>query len=224
MSKSLKLVIVVIIAILTVSLGRIIFQYTTTLPCQYSVFVGLDGRFHWLFQDSIVKDLHKFYSVGNDKGAIYAYNYKNDYRIVIWELSDYNLFELNKIEFHKEVDMHEANFSPLATGAIENGPELTIESRLCLSFNGNITINIEEGSEILKEIKSDEYRGIYGKFRKIGIIDESNEYQMIFKYGGFLSIPTELILYEARNSFFIIVINPLEKGKIDDKTIGLLKL
>jgi len=225
MSKANKFVVAGIFTILLILAGRIVFQYITTIPCQYAPYFGSDNRYHWLFQDSIVKDLDKFYSVGNVNEAIYAYNYKKDFRIIIWELPESNLVDLKNIKYNWDINIERVIISPQATGSIENDPEITIESKLCPSFyNGIIGFNLGQGSKIFRELMHNEYASFYGQFDKVGIVDENNDYQIVFTYSKIIAMPAELIFYKGRNSFFIIIINAIEKGQIDENTISILKL
>ncbi len=225
MSKANKFVVAGIFAIVLILVGRIVFQYIATIPCQYTPYYGSDNRYHWLFQDSIVKDVDKFYSVGNENEAIYAYNYKKDFRIIIWELPENNLIDLKNIKYNWDLNIERVIISPEATGSIENDPEITIESRLCPSFyNGIIGFNLGHGSKVYRELRHNQYKSYYGKFDKVGIVDANNDYQILLTYSNITTIPAELIFYKGRNSFFVIIINAIENGQIDENTINILKL
>jgi hypothetical protein len=224
MNKTKKVIIAAFIAVAIVSIGRILYLFVSTTSCQYKPYFGIENKYHWLFQDSILSKIHLFYSCGNGNEEIYSYYFKNELRFIIWELPELNFLDPSKVKCSQNVNMQKVVISPEGSGEIAKGPEIKLENKLCASFNSDITVNFSEGTKIINEINSKDYKCYFGQFNKIGIIDNYQDYQLLFTYNSLALVPAEFILYRAQNSFFIILINNIGNGNLQEGAFKLLKM
>jgi hypothetical protein len=122
--------------------------------------------------------------------------------------------------------IHNYRFSKLApprTFFSFNSPNINVEFKTKLSLTSNIGIKLGNGCEILSDIDSEKFHYLYGRYSKFGLCNESGDVQAIFDYGDSL-VNSYIIFYKVRNSFYLIVVNSLGNGTINDEALKLLKL
>jgi hypothetical protein len=215
-----------IIAIVITAVCYTIYNLSRIIPCEYKPFFGFEDRYHFLFQDTIIKNLKKIHSCKNNNDeAIYAYKYKNEYRFFIWEFKDCNFIDINKIKYHKNIDVKKEHFVSASGTTLGKNPEFQEYNRSCYSIKSKIDVCFDSGCQFLNEIDSANYRCFYGNFNKLGVVDDRGEYQILFSYDdGKYSYPAEIIFYREKSSFFILIINAINNAELSENVFGLLKL
>jgi hypothetical protein len=213
------------IAIVLLIFGNVMFQYIKTKPYQSYPYFGYEDRFYGLLQDSIIKDLDKYYSEGNNKETLYAYHYKKNYRIIIWELLDHASMKMSNVNFLENVDLKDIIINPKGMCSIDDSPKIIIESALCEKVQKSINIDFGIGCKLLNQVDCEKYKAFIGQFTKVGIMDESNVYQIIFDFNSVQPKSTELIVYKQMNSlYFFIITSSIEDGLKKCSFKQLLKL
>ena len=228
MWKSNKILVSIVIAFtIYVIVGQIVIPLIKAELKEYEFVDNFDERYYWMFQDSVSKKLNTFYSIGNEERAVYGYKYDNKYRFIIWEFKELNSINLSNIRVNENIEIRKQEFSPILQIDLGPFPMINILLRMYIDEIINIAINIDLGGSISNIIKEDNYNCYYGFVRKFGIVNEVGDYQIVISYDDVkktMLVETYVIMYKNKNSFFLIIVNPIGKNKIDKNIFNLLKL
>ncbi|WP_321516023.1 hypothetical protein [Marinifilum fragile] len=73
------------------------------------------------------------------------------------------------------------------------------------SFNKRFNLHLDKRSEIHKRFEGANYKGFSADIYKMSFSNEYGEHQILFDY--LEKIPSVVVLYKARGSFFVIIID-----------------
>ncbi len=228
MNKSIKIVIGIISALFFYNIiGKILIPSIKASSCKYDFIDGFDERYNFLFNDSIISQLKCFYSIGNEKGALFAYNYNNKYRFIIWEFAELNNINLSQIVFENANSNYDKNFEAYNSYNLGPEPAILIKSRLCINANKSVTIKIDGISNTVQTYKTTNFKGVFGEINKVEIENENGESQIHMNFGktnNILCPKSELIIFKKIHSLFFVTISPLGKNQIYENPASFLKL
>lgn len=205
------------------SVCLVVYGLIHTSSCRYSPIFDSGNRCRHLFQDSVTKDINCYYSSGNNIGANYAFRYKNKYSFLVWELGDFKNIVLDSITYYNTLQPMKINSSTYGSNEIGGYPNIQTKDIVCFQADKKINIVLGDGSKIVKEIDSSNYKTFLCEFNEFGIENDIGETQLILSYE---TIPayTVLVMVKKNNTFFLIAINSHENKKIPTKALQYLKM
>lgn len=198
----------------------------------YYVFVIVNNRHHnklsfdesylWLINDSVKSDVNQrmFFGHVGKKDILYEYVLKDKYLISVWEFKDLNKIELSEISINQHVNLNN-DFLPREVLDADTNPEINI--KLGSSFNGSISLNTDEYSQIKKILDTPKYKGILGVINKLALTDKNGEHSIVLDYSK-KNESTLLLVYKTTRSLYVIFINSTEEAPLDENIISLLDL
>lgn len=211
-----------LIAISIVSLG---FYFFGILKSTHKTEFKNFNRYLWLFQDSLHKDINKYFYVGRigERDIMYDYIYRNEnsnYYITIWELKDLINNDLNEILINQNANLEIVKFE---WGEIfnENSVLPKITMKMHLSFRNWMSVNLNENSKITNFINSENYKGFYGTIDKMSFNNDKGEVLVLFEYKK-EPLQSLVIFYKCNYGFYAILINSSET--IDENILNILAL
>ena len=100
-------------------------------------------------------------------------------------------------------------------------PEIT--SKLGFEFKSpKMDVNLDDTTKVFNPIDTTNYKGFIGRINKMSFSDAKGEPLILFKY----KIPrrTLFLMYKARQSFFVIMLNCNHEASINENTINMFNL
>jgi hypothetical protein len=212
-----------ILAIILYSIGQVIYGLIRTSPCNLEPVFDSGSRCAHLFQDSVKQDLNCFYSFGNNNVAIYAYNFQDKFRYVVWELGDFRNVDLRKVNFNKSNSLEEIKSIPFAHFELGGGPSIKVKDIICYSMREELNLFVGNGGNLSIDTIGNHYIIASGELNEISIANYKNENQILISFETFPTF-SSLIFLKKNQTFFIILINSFE-NKISPKVaLNYLKL
>jgi hypothetical protein len=220
MNKNLKIIIIV-------SLSIIGFHYISFLGERliygHSLNEGIYKQYMWAFKDSIKQDIDTNYCVScvTKKDVYNSFLYKKNY-VTVWEFKDLGSAELNKMNIKQNINLDDIKFN---SGEILNkGGDLEINIKYGFAFKNAMTVNVDDLSKIQRTFEGANYKGFYGSINKMSLSDEKGKPQIVLNYTKGLT-PTVFLLYKGHQSFYLIMINPIDTKKpFDENIINIFNL
>lgn len=213
MNKPIKIVIGFITAFLVYNIiGKILIPSINSSSCKYNFISGFDERYNFLFKKSIISHLKCFYSIGNDKEALFAYNFENKYRFIIWEFTELNHINLNEIIFDNENSLTDNEFEAYNSYDFGPDPAIKIKSIFCINATERIRIKYVGLNDSVHTFKSSNIKGVYGMLNKVEIENEKGESQISMTFGRIKNIvcpKSEIVIFKKNHSLFCVIISPL---------------
>lgn len=197
-----------IFALVIISLVTAYFGYFIYCSAKYSYKIDMNNYkpYFWIFKDSAKIDVDTNIFVGciRKTDLFYHYIYKQNYYIGIWEFKNLNNVDLGKINFYQKTKLDNVNFFTSEILNKNNSPEITV--KFGSFFNHGINLNLDEFSTIIREFKTLNYKGFYGRINKMSLSRENGEHLVIFDCKN--EIESYLILfYKRHNRFYVISVN-----------------
>jgi len=219
MNKKIKLILSGIFALVLAYYG---YKITIALIYKHSVEFHNYKKYLWLFNNSIKSEIDTIFCVSHTRedDIYYKYNYK-DFFISIWEIKDLDFVELKKINFSKNINLDNIEFS---SGEILNKnlgtlPAITVQFKL--PFNNFLNVNLNERTKIIKEIDSANYRGFFGNINKMSFTNKEFDNLILFDYGENMQ-QTLLLFYKKNYKFYLILVN--SDKEFDESVINIFDL
>ena len=181
------------------------------------------SRYLWLFNDSSKSKIdHYYYSGENRKSdTYYTYIYDESYYISIWEFKDLSEADLKNIFIKQNVILDDIKFfsAERFNRGVDNLPTITL--KLGFKFRDfKMDVNLDDESKIYKKIDTNNYKGFFGKINKMSFNDSKGKPLILFEYYGYK--PTLFIMYKAKQSFFVILVD--SKIDFDESIINIFNL
>jgi hypothetical protein len=181
----------------------------------------------WIFKDSVKKDIDTNFNFSwIKKRDIYNhFIYKGHYLITLWDFKDLYPLGLDNVIINTNVTLDKLD-TYYGKGEVLNSkssPKTAI--RFGRTFHNKIKINLDNNSEILKKIETNNYKGFYGVVNEMTFANESDEDYIQFLYPEG-RIPTLLLLYKKSPELYMIIIesNDNINYKFDEKILDILNL
>jgi hypothetical protein len=212
-----------IIAIILYSIGQVIYGLIRTSPCNLEFVFDSGSRCAHLFQDSVKQDMTCFYSLGNDNVAIYAYNFQDKFRYVVWELGDFRNVDLKKVNFNKSNSLEEIKSNPIANFELGGGPSIIVKDIICYSMGEELNLFAGNGGNLSIDTISNEYIIASGELNEIAFANYKNENQILISFEIFPTF-SSLIFLKKNQTFFIILVNSFKNNITPKAALNYLKL
>lgn len=220
MKKTTKLIISGVIAIIILYLGNVFYNF---VAYRHHFDDGNCKRYFWIFKDSVKSDIDTFLYAGYVKrrDVLYHYLYKKKYHIAVWEFKDLDVISLKNTPINLNVNLDDVKFRR-GERLNKNGyPSPMYVMKFNFDFNYVLNVNLDNYSKITKNIEFNNYKGFYGNVNKMSFSNRKGEHVILFDYRD-SSEPTFFLMYKARNSFFVIMIN--SEKPFDESIINILNL
>jgi hypothetical protein len=221
MNKTLKIIVSGILLIVIYYLAH--FFYGIAVYSHDIDWVTTGKKYTWIFQDSIKNNIDTdMYSYVKKRDIYTNFHYKGIYNIIIWEFKDLSTTELKNIAIKKNVNLENIK---IRSGEIFNkNSDLEISVKYCFDFKNTLNLNLDNYSTIEKTLKGSNYTGFYGTINKMSFNDGKGDLQILLDYAQGRS-QTVFLLYKGHYSFYIILINPINRQKpFDENIIKILNL
>lgn len=150
---------------------------------------------------------------------IYTYVYKHKYYLMVWRIKALGGIALRDIAINSNVNMDHVELYPgqildagsLRETEVKDGP----------FFSRDLRVDLDEYSKIQKTFEGPSYRGFYANISKIGLENGKGQILAILNYPREI-MPTLFLMYEAKHTFYIIIIN--SKKPFGPGMLGILDL
>ena len=212
-----------ILAVILYSIGQLVYGLMRTSPCDLKPTYDSGYRCAHLFQDSVKQDMNCFYSFGNENGAIYAYNFQDKFRYVVWELGEFRNVNLKKVDFSKSKSLGELKANPLVHFELGGGPSISVKDIICYSTSEELNLFSGNGGNLNIDTISSDYLIASGELNEIAIANNKNENQIIISFETYPTF-SSLVFLKKNQTFFIILVNSLENRTIPKAALRYLKL
>ncbi|MBP6531901.1 MAG: hypothetical protein KA285_01390 [Bacteroidia bacterium] len=175
-------------------------------------------NYTWIFKDSIRMDIENplNYSDVKSKDIRSVFHYNDyEYYIIVWEFKNLSNLDLKNVKIEPNVNLDNITF--WAGEVLDSKSDLQTTVKYGFEFDDGFNINLDRYSKIDKRIESTKYRGFLGNVHRMALSDSKGDHQIIFDYNQGKG-QTICLVYKARNSFYLIVINskkPIDEGIID---------
>ncbi|MPQ47318.1 hypothetical protein GCQ56_09875 [Marinifilum sp. N1E240] len=161
----------------------------------------------WKEYTWLIKDSEKHVDIGHSnvrERAIHTlFWYDNHTRFVIWEFKDLGKIDLDNIFFDEKFTLDEVD---IRSGEVFNpNAKNRVRVKYGYSFNNAFSIHLDKQSEIRKRFEGANYKGFSADISKMSFSNEYREHQILFDYQE--KIPSVVVLYKARGSFYVIIID-----------------
>jgi hypothetical protein len=207
MSKKTKTLVTIII---TVVIGYSIYFYFGVIKPRHSFNWQTYKQYMWIFKKPIRSEIDTFYcgSYVHKQDIYNNFHYKT-YTIIVWEFKNLRDVELKKVAFNQNIYLEDLKFK---AGQVLNANShyLPITIKNTYSFKNLMQIDIGTDSKIEKQINGPNYKGFYGEIKRMALRNENGGDQILFDYVRGPT-PTVCLVYKGHNSFFLIVINNINK-------------
>lgn len=135
---------------------------------------------------------------------IYTYVYEHKYYVMVWRIKALGGINLRDIMIDRDVNMDHVGLYPgqildagsLRETEVKDGP----------FFTRGLRVDLDEYSKVQKTFEGLTYKGFYANVGKIGLEDGKGQILAIVNYQREI-MPTLFLMYEARQAFYIIIIN-----------------
>jgi hypothetical protein len=207
MKKSiyLKVIYLSIFIFFGIAITQFIVNIYKSKYCIYIPTTKNSDRYHYLIKSSSKNDLKLLISGGRrDKGWIYTYDYKDQYRITIWEIFGFNHLNLDDFILLQRINPLERQKS-YQNIEVGKNPEINLKFKTCMDLSNKVKIVFAADSGLCDSLNLMKYISFCGKTRKILFINESNEQQINVSFGK-KAVPVDLVIYKKANSLFLILI------------------
>lgn len=199
MNKIVKIIVSGAIALVISYVAFFAYEY---LRCGHSMSREKWKEYLWLLRDS-----EKYVDIGRSnvkKSAVRSLiRYKKDYRITIWEFKDLGEIYLDNIFYDEKFTLDEVDFR---SGEIfDTKTKRRVKTKYGYSFTSAFSIHLDKRSEIHKRFEGANYKGFSADINKMSFSNENREHQILFDYQEV--IPSVVVLYKARGSFYVIIID-----------------
>lgn len=207
MNKKFKIIGAIAI---TLVLGYFIYFYFRVVRPSHSFNKQMYKQYMWILKSSAKNKLDPFYcySLVQKQDIYNSFNLKGNYVVIFWEFKNLRNVPLEKIAVNKNIYLGDLKFSSGETLNAKSDLPITIKSTY--SFKNLMEIDVGTGSKIEKQIKGPNYKGFYGKIKRMALRNENGGDQVLFNYVQGPT-PTVVLVYKGHHSFFLIVINHIDK-------------
>jgi hypothetical protein len=123
----------------------------------------------------------------------YTYSYKKRFTILIWEFENQGLVE--NITFNSNVNLSKIFVSELE---VSDSKSRVLDD---IHFNGSVIINTDENSTIINKIDSLNYKGFFGRIKKMTV---NNEEKPLILYENENPLLTLFLVYKHEKSIILI--------------------
>ncbi|NVO04174.1 MAG: hypothetical protein HXX09_15885 [Bacteroidetes bacterium] len=216
MKKALKIIVPIIVGIAITFAA-----YSLFMKNHYHM--AMDGKCpnYWILKDSIKKDIDtnivvRYY---RENDNLFYVNYKIDYSIIVWEFKALKDVNFESISFNNRLNINLNKFKPDEVFNVNSFPKFYV--KITPFFQKSVSFYFDESEKIIKSYNNIKYKGFLGYFSKISFYNENNEPLVIIDFND--NTKTRLfLLYKARGSFFIIIIDG--RVPVDESMINILNL
>lgn len=200
-----------VVIIIIISVIPFIKNYLISFNCIYLPTHNNNERYFYLFKDKLPENYHLIYSAGRTKqGWIYAYLYKNNIRILIWEIMNTNITSENisiKAENNSDSVFKQNTFLYSDIGP---EPLIRISNKPCPHFNKEIRIDLDGIKDSYSRLENRSGYEFKGKIKDITFRNEKDEVVInIHPLHGENPIPVYLSAFIQNNRLFIILMDSL---------------
>ena len=206
----------------------ILFSSITLIACCISYWLysvsSSDGKMDYnkykeylfLFKDSEIKNLDKLFCMSfvNERDVYTNFNYKHLYFISVWEFKDLKSIDLNSISVNINKNLDNIKFDDTRG----YGKDILFEKNI--DFKGKMKVDLDEKSIVEKEINGLNYKGFYGLVDRM--VFGNGEKDLVLFHSTKKKIPTILVLYKNKNSFYVIKIE--SDSAIDTSILEIFNL
>ncbi|NOU60147.1 hypothetical protein [Marinifilum caeruleilacunae] len=196
-----------IIKIIVSGAIAIVMSYVVFFTYEIVVYAHSSSWEKWKEYTWLIKDAEKYVEIGHSnirkRSVRSIIRYKKDYRITIWEFKDLGEIDLDNIFYNEKLTLDEVN---IRSGEVFNPKgKSRVKVKYGYSFNKRFKLHIDKRSEIHKRFEGTNYKGFSADIYKMSFSNRCGEHQILFDYQE--KIPSVVVLYKARGSFYVIIID-----------------
>ena len=182
-------------------------------------------KYTYLFHKEIYfKNIDKFSSsYVTDKDILNDYLYyaekDNRYSITIWDFKTLKDLDLNDVRFEKENKLSKAK-EFLLYEILNPTSDCPISLKYLYEIN-DMNLKISGSTKILRNYKTQSYKGFYGLADRISIVNKKGVAQILFNFKK-KDTPLIFIIYKDEQSLYLIMI--LSNKDFDENVFNILNL
>ena len=188
----------------------------------YDVKWGNPHAVVWMFADSAKKDMDLQYACADirktDQSYEWGYHASQDYGIQVWEIIGLRGADPHRVPIHTNVFLNKVS---LRGEILDKGSIREVQVRFGPFFNGELEIDLDENSKIVRMFEGQDYKGFYGSVGRMAF--ENGDRQILcmedYKSGN---APLLFVMYKAHSSFYLIFISA--NKPFDENMIHILNL
>ena len=178
----------------------IVYSYDTGflhhVPCPY------------LFSDKGRDGIERKFPLYAYRSTDSIYNYIYDgtdsahYYIEVWKIPALKDIKLSSVKFNENISLSGVRLYPSEI----LGEGLETEVKFGPFFKHNISVDVDDYSKIAGTFEGQNYKGLYGNIEKIAFENDAGQILATHTYDN-KPMPTMLIVYKGRGSFYVIIVN-----------------
>jgi len=211
MSRIFKKILIIGTTLIAILLFYNIVIFTITNSAySYKIILGKNTKFDSLFNPNFIDSISVTSVIGNEYEQIYFYNYSDNYRIVIWNISGFIDIDLSKnhlfiVDDLRSVVFPNKNYSDIG--------RYTLSSRLSPLVLKKINVYAEKGMDLIshEESKYFSYMDISSRGIAIG-----NKEEFVIKLESDEMIHYNIGFINGQSGFQLIIISKDQGEIIED--------
>lgn len=207
MNKKLKSILYIVIVLV---IGYFVQFYFRVAKPSHSFNKHMYKNYMWILKDSARREIEPLfcYSYVQKHDVYNGFHFKGNYLLIVWEFKNLRNLSIEKVAINSNIYLGDVKFGK---GEILNdGSYLPITIKSTYSFKNLMNIDVGTDSRIEKQIKGANYKGFYGKIKRMALRNASGGDHILFNYVQGPT-PTVVLVYKGHHSFFLIVINHIYK-------------
>ncbi len=214
----------VILTVVIISIIPPVLKAIRTSGCIYQPTFKNQGRFYYLFKDKTEKNFNTVFSVGrSQKGWIYSYIYKKEFRITIWQVLNIK----NPIKYSFVLRKSDSSFkikdNPYSFSDIGPIPVIRIENKNCLNLTKKVSVYFRGKVNYVDTLKIHNFWGFQGELQEINFLNSNNDCQLRM-YPLENTILTNLLVLKNNKSIIFIFVNPIGRDSFVSDPVKLFDL
>jgi hypothetical protein len=195
---------------LTIGLVLLFLIYRASISSSFLIPIDVSKvELQEVFRPEVIEDLKTVYSFGNFKNHISFHDIDNKIRCNAYRLNEYselptldNLMVLDTIEFN----------SGISESYYGIHPTLYVSSKFFSSYANRPIIKLNNNCNI-KSSSSDYYSTIFGEFEFVGLFNDLNECNVLFRFDN--KTMAKMVFFKSETSYYIVVYYGINGYEID---------
>lgn len=174
--KTVRLSGIILFIVLALIFGiNLVSGFLKVLPYSYSPITNQENQYLSLFNDSTKRELIFKHAFGSKDDTLYVYNYKDSYRVTIWNLKRYEGVKLSNISLDRNQIIKKIENEQYNEMFIGGEPHLNLMVQSIPNNSDFLNIKLSDDSELKGMFESSVYRSYNLKVNKIGLSSGANK-------------------------------------------------
>ncbi len=197
-------------------------SFLSRIDCLYIPTVENPDRYHNLLRNADEVEVKNVFSSGrNEEGWTYVYDYRNKFRVFIWEVMHCNDIEVSNINMETISNaIVKESFAEFEAGT---NPTIKVAQDECLLFNNSTRVCLLGEENFIKITKNKDYISYSGAFDRVTLLNHENEVHLNIR-SEYNNAPSCFVILKKGGSLFFVYIKNIGKYNNDIKPLEILKI